>query len=186
VYSVASECCLKMSLFIPETCQTPRSGQNKIERVAAGKRQMDYYSHWEHNSMPRFRTQRHATIRTAVTQNTTACHSKNYSSPSCYETLDPHCGVATNSIFWTNMLCQPLNSFQCFGSVSSPLCVWELERVCSQTQLCQLRCLMTVLDNYMFRPLLAIVRLSLRELKVLLYDVRACDGEISTSGLRNS
>ena len=44
----------------------------------------------------------------------------------------------------------------------------ELERVCSQTQLCQLRCLMTILDNYMFRSLLAIFRLSLRELKVLL------------------
>ena len=28
----------------------------------------------------------------------------------------------------------------------------------------QLRCLMTILDNYMFRPLLAIFRLSLREL----------------------
>jgi len=25
------------------------------------------------------------------------------------------------------------------GSVSSPLCVWKLERVCSQTKLCQLR-----------------------------------------------
>ena len=57
-----------------------------------------------------------------------------------------------------------------------------LERVCSQTQLCQLRCLMTILDSYMFRPLLAIFRLSLRELKVLLYNVRARDGEISTSG----
>jgi len=42
-----------------------------------------------------------------------------------------------------------------------------LERVRSQTQLCQLRCLMTILDSYMFRPLLAIFRLSLRELKVL-------------------
>ena len=62
----------------------------------------------------------------------------------------------------------------------------ELERVCSQTQLCQLRCLMTILDNYMFRPLLAIFRLSLRELKVLLYNVRARGGEIYTSGLRNS
>ena len=51
-----------------------------------------------------------------------------------------------------------------FGSVSSPLCVWELERVCSQTQLCQLWWLMTILDNYMFRPLLAIFMLSLREL----------------------
>jgi len=61
-----------------------------------------------------------------------------------------------------------------------------LERVFSQTQLCQLRCLMTILDNYMFRPLLAIFRSSLRELKVLLYNVRARDGEISTSGLRNS
>jgi len=61
-----------------------------------------------------------------------------------------------------------------------------LERVCSQTQLCQLRCLMTTLDNYMFRPLLAIFRLSLREFKVLLYNVRARDGEISTAGLRNS
>ena len=73
-----------------------------------------------------------------------------------------------------------------FGSVSSPLWVWELERLCSQTQLCQLRCLMTILDNYMFRTLLAIFRLSLRELKVLLYNVCARDGEISTSGLRNS
>jgi hypothetical protein len=63
---------------------------------------------------------------------------------------------------------------------------FELERVCSQTQLCQLRCLMTLLDIYMFRPLLAIFRLSLRELKVLRYNVRARDGEISTSGLRNS
>ena len=26
------------------------------------------------------------------------------------------------------------------GSVSSPLCVCKLERVCSQTQLCQLKC----------------------------------------------
>ena len=33
-----------------------------------------------------------------------------------------------------------------------------MERVCSQTQLCQLRCLMTIFDNYMFRPLLAIFR----------------------------
>ena len=39
---------------------------------------------------------------------------------------------------------------------------------------------MTILDNYMFRPLLAIFRLSLRELKVLLYNVRARDGEICT------
>ena len=61
-----------------------------------------------------------------------------------------------------------------------------LERVYSQTQLYQLRCLMTILDNYMFRPLLVIFRLSLRELEVLLYNVRARDEEISTSGLRNS
>jgi len=45
---------------------------------------------------------------------------------------------------------------------------------------------MTILDNYMFRPLVAIFRLSLRERKVLLHNVRARDGEISTSGLRNS
>jgi len=45
---------------------------------------------------------------------------------------------------------------------------------------------MTILDNYMFRPLLAIFRLSSRERKVLLYNVRARDGEISTFGLRNS
>ena len=44
----------------------------------------------------------------------------------------------------------------------------ESHSVRSQTQLSQLRCLMTILDNYMFRPLLAIFRLSLRELKVLL------------------
>jgi len=49
---------------------------------------------------------------------------------------------------------------------------------------------MTILDNYMFRPLLAIFRLSSRQRKVLLYIlyiyiyiVRARDGEISTSGL---
>ena len=41
--------------------------------------------------------------------------------------------------------------------------------------------LMTILDNYMFRPLLAIFMLYLRELKVLLYNVRARDGEISTT-----
>ena len=46
------------------------------------------------------------------------------------------------------------------------------ERLCSQTQLCQLRCLMTILDNYMFRSLLAIFRLSLRELKVLLSSLK--------------
>jgi len=33
--------------------------------------------------------------------------------------------------------------------------------------------LMAILDNYMFRPLLAIVRLSSRELKVLLYTLGA-------------
>ena len=70
--------------------------------------------------------------------------------------------------------------------VCHPRCVWELERLCSQTQLCKLRRLMTILDNYMFRPLVAIFRLSLRERKVLLHNVRARDGEISTSGLRNS
>ena len=62
-----------------------------------------------------------------------------------------------------------MNSLGKVGSVSSPLCVWKLERVCSQTQLCRLRCLMAILDNYMFRPILAIFRLSSRELKVLLY-----------------
>ena len=64
-----------------------------------------------------------------------------------------------------------------FGSVSPPLCGWELERVCSQTQLCQLRCLMIILDTYMFWLLLAIFRLYLRKLKVLLYNVRARGGE---------
>jgi len=62
--------------------------------------------------------------------------------------------------------------------------------VVSQAQLCQLRCLMAILD--MFRPLLAIFRLSSRELKVLLYIYiyththiyigHARDGEISTYG----
>jgi len=33
--------------------------------------------------------------------------------------------------------------------------------------------LISILDNYMFRALLAIFRLSLRELKFLLYNVRA-------------
>jgi len=40
--------------------------------------------------------------------------------------------------------------------------------------------LMTILNNYMFRPLLAIFRLSSRELKV--YIVRARDAEISKYG----
>jgi len=33
-----------------------------------------------------------------------------------------------------------LNSISVLWIVSSPFCVWKLERVCSQTQLCQLRC----------------------------------------------
>jgi len=42
---------------------------------------------------------------------------------------------------------------------------------------------MTILDNYMFRPLLSIFRLSSRELKVLLYTFeRARGAEISTYG----
>jgi len=53
------------------------------------------------------------------------------------------------------------------------VCVRKLQRVRSQTQLCQLGCLMTILDSYMFRPLLAIFRLSSRELKVLLYTLCA-------------
>jgi len=36
---------------------------------------------------------------------------------------------------------------------------------------------MTILDNYMFRPPLAIFRLYLRKLKVLLYNVRVRGGE---------
>ena len=47
--------------------------------------------------------------------------------------------------------------------------IFLLEMLCSQIQLFQLRCLMTILDSYMFRPLLAIFKLSSRELKVLLY-----------------
>ena len=52
-----------------------------------------------------------------------------------------------------------------------------LERVCSKTQLCQLGCLITILDNYMLRPLLAIFRLSFREVKVLLYIYRVSQEE---------
>ena len=53
--------------------------------------------------------------------------------------------------------------------VCHPPCVCvKTEKVWSQTQLCQ-DVLMTILDNYMFRPLLAIFRLSLRERKFLLY-----------------
>jgi len=52
--------------------------------------------------------------------------------------------------------------------VCHPRCVFEnWKRVCSQTQLCQLRCLMTIRDNYMLRPLLAFFRLSSRELKLV-------------------
>ena len=77
-----------------------------------------------------------------------------------------------NRNFWNGFLNDNLT--RCFVSVWNLISLAEestyivLERVCSQTQLCQLRCLMTVLDNYMFRPLLAVFRLSLRELKVLL------------------
>ena len=47
--------------------------------------------------------------------------------------------------------------------------VMRVEGAVSCSGICQLRCLMTILDNYMFRPLLAIFRLSSKELKVLLY-----------------
>ena len=49
----------------------------------------------------------------------------------------------------------------------------KLERVCSQTTMSIKVYLMAVLDNYMFWPLLAIFRLSSRELKVLLYTLCA-------------
>lgn len=52
-----------MSLFIPKTCESPWSGQYKIKRGAAGRRQMNYYSDSKHNGMSRFRTQQHATIQ---------------------------------------------------------------------------------------------------------------------------
>ena len=72
-------------------------------------------------------------------------------------------------------LAKKQNTWRHFPADSKLQCITtatELERVCSQTQLCPLRCLMTILDNYMFRPLLAIFRLSLRKLKILLYNVR--------------
>ena len=56
------------------------------------------------------------------------------------------------------------------GSVSSPLCVWKLGRLCSQTQLFQLR-LMAILDNYMFRPLLATYYSMLIPHSVLSYNI---------------
>jgi len=84
---------------------------------------------------------------------------------------DPYCSELCHVSLYSKYVIGSMIYY--FGSVSSPLCVWELERVCSQTQLCQLRRLMTILDNYMFRPLVAIFRLSLREFKVLLYNVRA-------------
>ena len=58
----------------------------------------------------------------------------------------------------------------------------KLERVCSQTQLCQLRCLITILDKYMFRPLLAIFRFCLRELKVLLLSSLKGNLKMASSG----
>ena len=59
--------------------------------------------------------------------------------------------------------------------VCHPRCMCENWKGYIVKHSCQLRCLMTTLDNYMFRPLLAIFRLSLRELKALLYNVRARD-----------
>ena len=53
--------------------------------------------------------------------------------------------------------------------VCHPRCVCENWKGYVVKQHCQLRRLMTILDNHMFRPLLAIFRLSSRELKVLLY-----------------
>ena len=95
-----------------------------------------------------------------------------------YSTVKLRCQIHENEIYYCVHVIMFLYVFY--------IDWWRLERVCSQTQLCQLRCLMTILDNYMFRPLLAIFRLSLRELTVLLYKVRARGGENSTSGLRNS
>ena len=47
-------------------------------------------------------------------------------------------------VFWDMVPCRLLNSYQhcrpAWNCVITVLCVWKLERVCSQTQLCQLRC----------------------------------------------
>ena len=56
------------------------------------------------------------------------------------------------------------------GSVSSALCVLKIGKgMQSNTTLSITVCLMAILDNYMFRPLLAIFRLSSRELTLRSY-----------------
>jgi len=71
----------------------------------------------------------------------------------------------------------------CVGSLPSPLCVCEnWKGYVVKHNYVNSDVLMTILDNYMFRPLLAIFRLSSRELKALIYIMCARDREISTSG----
>ena len=63
-------------------------------------------------------------------------------------------------------------TFQCFGKGMYSNTIMSIKVY-----------LMAILDNYMFRPLLAIFRLSSRELKVLLYTFESARGaEISIHG----
>jgi len=71
----------------------------------------------KNKGMPWFRTAVTQNTTVRCYQNTTACHSKYCSSPSCYKILDLHCCVAANSVFWKSVLCQLLNSFQCFAGL---------------------------------------------------------------------
>ena len=60
------------------------------------------------------------------------------------------------------------------GSVSSPLGVWKLERVCSQTQLCQLRCFNDHTRQLHVSAPTGHLQVSSSELNVLLYTSIMC------------
>ena len=68
------------------------------------------------------------------------------------------------------------------GNVSSPLCVCEnWKGYAVEQNHVDYDVLMIIIDNYMFRPLLAIFRLSSGELKVIyIYILRSRDGEAIT------
>jgi hypothetical protein len=72
--------------------------------------------------LQRFKTRQHATIQNSSDSEYDSMPlSEQNGVPqqklvnSCYEILQPHCGVAANSVFWNSMLCQLWNCFQCFG-----------------------------------------------------------------------
>ena len=77
---------------------------------------------------------------------------------------------------------KPLTCPTCLQGVDWGNCIYYWKGYVVKHNYVNYDVLMTILDNYMFRPLLAIFRLSSRELKVLLDTMCARDGGISNPG----